>query len=112
MSKLTSNEVPITPYRIIWEFMQTVNPRDAIVTHDSGSPREQLIPFYRATAPRSYIGWGKSHALGTGLGLLIGAKPAAPHQLCVHFMGDAAVGITGRASETALPCGTAMPTIV
>src|SRR5207249_3453990 len=40
MVKLTSSEVPITPYRVIWEFMQTVNPRDAIVTHDSGSPRD------------------------------------------------------------------------
>ena len=46
--------------------MQTINPRDAIVTHDSGSPRNQLVPFYRATTPRGYIGWGKSHALGTG----------------------------------------------
>src|SRR6185436_7848894 len=74
MPKLTSDEVPITPYRVIWEFMNAVDPREAIVTHDSGSPREQLTPFYRATAPRSYIGWGKSHALGTGLGLAIGAK--------------------------------------
>ena len=41
-------------------------PREAIVTHDSGSPRDQLLPFYRAVPPRSYLGWGKSHALGTG----------------------------------------------
>src|SRR5438093_3892929 len=87
MPKLTSNEVPITPYRIIWDFMQTINPRDAIVTHDSGSPRNQLVPFYRATAPRGYMGWGKSHALGTGLGLIMGAKLAAPDKFCVNFMG-------------------------
>src|SRR5207253_6134120 len=95
MVKLTSSEVPITPYRVIWEFMQTVNPRDAIITHDSGSPRDQFVPFYRATTPRSYIGWGKSHALGTGLGLIIGAKLAAPEKFCVNFMGDAAFGMTG-----------------
>jgi acetolactate synthase-1/2/3 large subunit len=58
MPKLTSDEVPITPYRVIWEFMQTIDPRAAIVTHDSGSPRNQLVPFYCATAPRGYMGWG------------------------------------------------------
>ena len=112
MPKLTSDEVPITPYRVIWDFMNTVDPRDAIVTHDSGSPREQLIPFYRATAPRSYIGWGKSHALGTGLGLAIGAKLAAPDKFCVNFMGDAAFGMTGLDFETAVRCGIPITTIV
>ena len=112
MPKLTSNEVPITPYRVIWDFMQTIDARDAIVTHDSGSPREQLIPFYRATAPRSYMGWGKSHALGTGLGLAIGAKLAAPDKFCVNFMGDAAFGMTGLDFETAVRCGIPITTIV
>lgn len=112
MPKLTSNEVPITPYRVIWEFMHTVNPSEAIITHDSGSPREQLIPFYRATTPRSYIGWGKSHALGTGLGLIIGAKLAAPDKFCVNFMGDAAFGMTGLDFETAVRCGIPITTVV
>ena len=112
MPKLTSNEVPITPYRVIWDFMQTIDAREAIVTHDSGSPREQMIPFYRATAPRSYMGWGKSHALGTGLGLAIGAKLAAPDKFCVNFMGDAAFGMTGLDFETAVRCGIPITTIV
>jgi acetolactate synthase I/II/III large subunit len=112
MPKLTSNEVPITPYRVIWDFMQTINPRDAIVTHDSGSPRNQLVPFYAATAPRSYMGWGKSHALGTGLGLIMGAKLAAPDKFCVNFMGDAAFGMTGLDFETAVRCGIPITTIV
>ena len=112
MSKLTSSEVPITPYRVIWEFMHTVPPSEAIITHDSGSPRDQLIPFYRATAPRSYIGWGKSHALGTGLGLIMGAKLAAPDKFCVNFMGDAAFGMTGLDFETAVRCGIPITTVV
>ena len=69
MPHLTSNETPINPYRVIWEFMQAVDPNEAIVTHDSGSPRDQIMPFYQAGGPRTYIGWGKSHGLGTGLGL-------------------------------------------
>ena len=112
MPKLTSNDAPLSPYRVIWDFMHTVDAADAIVTHDSGSPREQLIPFYRATAPRSYLGWGKSHALGTGLGLVLGAKLAAPDKFCVNFMGDAAFGMTGLDFETAVRCGIPITTIV
>ena len=112
MPKLTSDEVPMTPYRVIWEFMHAVHPADAIVTHDSGSPRDQLIPFYRATAPRGYIGWGKSHALGTGLGLIMGAKLAAPDKFCVNFMGDAAFGMTGLDFETAVRCRIPITTVV
>ncbi|PYN53441.1 MAG: hypothetical protein DMD94_18410 [Candidatus Rokuibacteriota bacterium] len=112
MPKLTSDEVPITPYRVIWDFMHAIDPRDAIVTHDSGSPRNQLVPFYSATAPRGYMGWGKSHALGTGLGLIMGAKLAAPDKFCVNFMGDAAFGMTGLDFETAVRCGIPITTIV
>ena len=109
---LGSNEVPMTPYRVMAEFMRVVDPREAIVTHDSGSPRDQLLPFYRAVSPRGYLGWGKSHALGTGLGLAIGAKLAAPDKLCVNFMGDAAFGMTGLDFETAVRCGAPILTVV
>ena len=102
----------MNPYRVIAEFMRAVDPRDAIVTHDSGSPRDQLLPFYRAVSPRSYLGWGKSHALGTGLGLIIGAKLAAPDKFCVNFMGDAAFGMTGLDFETAVRCGIPILTVV
>src|SRR6059058_3919072 len=110
--KLRSDERPINPYRVISEFMRVINPAEAIVTHDSGSPREQLNPFYRATRPRGYIGWGKSHQLGTGLGLTIGAKIAAPDKFCVNFMGDAAFGMTGLDFETAVRCGIPICTVV
>jgi acetolactate synthase-1/2/3 large subunit len=102
MPKLTSNEKPLNPYRVMWEFMNLFDRKDVIVTHDAGSPRNQLVPFYQAPAPRSYIGWGKSHALGTGLGLIMGAKLAAPEKFCVNFMGDAAFGMTGLDFETAV----------
>lgn len=110
--KLTSQERPINPYRVISEFMQTVDPNDAIVTHDSGNPRMQMMPFYRAGGPRSYIGWGKSHGLGTGLGLIIGAKLARPEKICVNFMGDAAFGMVGLDFETAVRNRIPIVTIV
>lgn len=111
-AKLNSAEVPMTPYRVINEFMRVIDPADAIVTHDSGSPRDQILPFYKATVPRSYLGWGKSHQLGTGLGLAIGAKVAAPDKFCVNFMGDAAFGMTGLDFETAVRSGIPHCTIV
>jgi acetolactate synthase I/II/III large subunit len=110
--RLTSAEVPINPYRVLGEFMRAVDPREAIVTHDSGSPRDQILPFYRAVPPRGYLGWGKSHALGTGLGHIIGAKLAAPDKFCVNFMGDAAFGMTGLDFETAVRCGIPILTVV
>ena len=112
LPKLTSKDVPINPYRVIWEFMRCVDPKEAIITHDAGSPRNQLVPFYQAPTPRSYIGWGKSHALGTGLGLIMGAKLAAPEKFCVNFMGDAAFGMTGLDFETAVRCNIPTLTIV
>jgi acetolactate synthase I/II/III large subunit len=111
-AKLTSQETPMTPYRVMSEFIRVVDPAQAIVTHDSGSPRDQLLPFYRATRPRGYLGWGKSHQLGTGLGLIIGAKVAAPDKFCVNFMGDAAFGMTGLDFETAVRAGIPSLTIV
>jgi acetolactate synthase I/II/III large subunit len=111
-AKLTSAETPMTPYRVMHEFTRVIDPAGAIVTHDSGSPRDQLLPFYRATTPRGYLGWGKSHQLGTGLGLAIGAKVAAPDKFCVNFMGDAAFGMTGLDIETAVRAGIPSCTIV
>jgi thiamine pyrophosphate-dependent acetolactate synthase large subunit-like protein len=111
-AKLRSTERPINPYFVISEFMRVIPSEDAIVTHDSGSPRDQLLPFYKAVRPRGYLGWGKSHQLGTGLGLAIGAKLGAPEKFCVNFMGDAAFGMTGLDFETAARCGIPITTIV
>jgi acetolactate synthase I/II/III large subunit len=111
-AKLTSDESPITPYRVLNDFMKVTDPARTIVTHDSGSPRDQIIPFYVTTEPRGYIGWGKSHALGTGLGLIIGAKAAAPDKFCVNFMGDAAFGMTGLDFETSVRLGLPVTTVV
>ncbi|HXC28851.1 MAG TPA: thiamine pyrophosphate-requiring protein [Stellaceae bacterium] len=110
--KLRSQEVPICPYFVMSEFQRVIPSEDAIVTHDSGSPRDQLLPMYVAKKPRGYLGWGKSHQLGTGLGLAIGAKMGAPDKMCVNFMGDAAFGMTGLDFETAARSGIPITTIV
>jgi thiamine pyrophosphate-dependent acetolactate synthase large subunit-like protein len=81
--------------------MRTVDRDDVIITHDSGSPREQLLPFWETTRAGSYLGWGKSTQLGYGLGLAMGAKLAAPDKLCINVMGDCSFGMTGMDIETA-----------
>jgi acetolactate synthase I/II/III large subunit len=109
---LDSDEVPINQYRVIRDLMRTVDRDNLIITHDSGSPREQLLPFFESTAPGSYMGWGKSTQLGYGLGIIMGAKLAAPSKLCVNVMGDAAIGMTGMDIETAARNRIAILTIV
>ena len=110
--RLNSNETPMSPYRVFHELMTTVDPRNSIVTHDSGYPRNQLVPFWPALNPRSYIGWGKSTQLGYGLGLTLGAKLAAPEKHAINIMGDAAFGMAGLDIETAARSGLGTITIV
>jgi thiamine pyrophosphate-dependent acetolactate synthase large subunit-like protein len=102
MPKLTSEETPLSPYRVIWDLQRTVEKRKVIITHDAGSPRDQLSPFWISTEPLSYIGWGKTTQLGYGLGLAMGAKLSYPDKLCINVWGDAAIGFTGMDFETAV----------
>lgn len=102
MPKLTSDAVPMTPYRVIWDMLHTVDVANTIITHDAGSPRDQLSPFWQSATPLSYIGWGKTTQLGYGLGLAMGAKLAKPDKLCINVWGDAAIGFTGMDFETAV----------
>jgi thiamine pyrophosphate-dependent acetolactate synthase large subunit-like protein len=102
MPKLTSEETPLSPYRVIWDLLHTVDVPNTIITHDAGSPRDQLSPFWQPVTPLSYIGWGKTTQLGYGLGLAMGAKLESPEKLCINVWGDAAIGFTGMDFETAV----------
>ena len=102
MPKLTSQDTPLSPYRVIWDLLHTVDVAKTIITHDAGSPRDQLSPFWTSVTPLSYIGWGKTTQLGYGLGLALGAKLAQPDKLCINVWGDAAIGMTGMDFETAV----------
>jgi len=102
MPLLTSNDAPLNPYRVIWDLLHTVDGPNTIITHDAGSPRDQISPFWVSTEPLSYIGWGKTTQLGYGLGLAMGAKLAKPDKLCINLWGDAAIGFTGMDFETAV----------
>ncbi len=109
---LDSDEMPLNQYRVIRDMLRTLPRDNVIMTHDFGSPREQMIPFWETTAAGSYMGWGKSTQLGYGLGITMGAKLAAPKKLCINVMGDAAIGMTGMDIETAARNRIAILTVV
>jgi acetolactate synthase-1/2/3 large subunit len=100
--RLTQPTAPLSPYRVIWDLLHTVDVSRTIITHDAGSPRDQLSPFWECVTPLSYIGWGKTTQLGYGLGLAMGAKLVHPDRLCINLWGDAAIGFTGMDFETAV----------
>jgi len=100
--KTDSNAAPLNPYRVLRDLWRTVDVDNTIITHDAGSPRDQLSPFWVSRTPLSYLGWGKTTQLGYGLGLAMGAKLAAPDKLCINVWGDAAIGFTGMDFETAV----------
>ncbi len=112
MPKMTSDETPINPYRVIWDMMRTVDLDNTIVTHESGSAREYMTPFWEARAPRSFIGWGKSTQLGYSLGLAMGAKMAFPQKQVINVMGDMAFSTVGLDIETAVRCDIPIMTVV
>lgn len=109
---LHSDEAPINPYRVIHEINRAVNHSNSVVTHDAGNPRDQIMPFYQATDPYGYIGWGKTTHLGYGIPLVMGAKMADPNKFCMNFMGDLAFGHTGMEIETAVRAEIPITTIV
>ena len=109
---LNSDDVPINPYRVIGELERTLDKDNSIVTHDAGNPRDTIMPFYTATVPHSYIGWGKTTHLGYGIPLMIGTKLAKPEKFCLNFMGDGAFGMSGLDIETSVRAGAPITTIV
>ena len=109
---LSSDDVPINTYRVIGEMERTLDRENSVVTHDAGAPRDAIMPFYTATVPHSYVGWGKTTHLGFGIPLMIGAKLAEPGRFCINFMGDGAFGMSGLDIETSVRAGAPITTVV
>ncbi len=109
---LHSDEQPLNTYRVIHEINEALDLENSMVTHDAGAPRDSIIPFFKATTPHSYIGWGKTTHLGFGIPLMIGAKMANPDKFCLNLMGDGAFGMSGTDLETAARSGAAITTVL
>jgi len=109
---LTSDTQPLNTYRVIQEINDNIDLENSIVTHDAGAPRDSIIPFFNATTPHSYVGWGKTTHLGFGIPLMIGAKLANPDRFCLNLMGDGAFGMSGTDIETAARSKVAITTVL
>lgn len=109
---LNTDEEPLGTYRVINEINKVLDSQNSIVTHDAGAPRDSIVPFYNATTPHSYVGWGKTTHLGFGIPLMIGAKMANPDKFCLNLMGDGAFGMSGLDLETAARSGFAITTVL
>ena len=112
MPLLTSDARPLSTYRVIAAIDQTIDRENSIVTHDAGAPRDSIVPFFTATTPHSYVGWGKTTHLGFGIPLMIGAKLAHPEKFCLNLMGDGAFGMSGTDIETAARAGAPITTVL
>ena len=86
-TKLTSDQTPLTPYRVIGDLAKTVDPENVIITHDAGSPRDQISPFWVSTRPLSYLGWGKTTQLGYGPGSRHGGEARLPGKALHQCLG-------------------------
>ena len=109
---LSSDEIPISAYRVIGELERGLDKENSVVTHDAGAPRDMIMPFYTATVPHSYVGWGKTTHLGYGIPLMTGVKLACPDKFCLNFMGDGAFGMSGLDIETSVRAGAPITTVV
>ena len=109
---LNSDAEPVSTYRVIGEIERNLDKSRSVVTHDAGAPRDSIVPFYTATTPHGYIGWGKTTHLGFGIPLMIGAKIAFPDRFCLNLMGDGAFGMSGLDIETAVRADAPITTVV
>jgi acetolactate synthase I/II/III large subunit len=100
--KLTSDEVPLNPFRVTWDFMHLVDRRRTILTHDAGAVRGHACHHYEAIIPNGFVGWGTQSEMGWSLGAAMGMKLAHPDKLVAHIIGDGSFGMVGLDFETAV----------
>ena len=101
--KRGSNSAPLSPYRVLADLARTVDLANTIITHDAGSPRDQLSPFWVSTEPLSYLGWGKTHpASATGSGSQWERSSRPPRSSASTCGGTRQSACTGMDVETAV----------
>ena len=99
--RLTSDEVPINPYRACWDLTNCLDRRKSILLHDAGVTRAYVSHHYEALFPNGFIGFGGTSAMGWSTPAAMGAKLAHPDKTVVNVTGDGSFGLTGMEIETA-----------
>lgn len=107
----TSKDKPINPYRVLYNLQNTLDPKNSLVTGDSGSPRDQSSTIYQAIVPHGFLGWGNVSTLGFSFAGAVAGKLAFPDRQIVNVTGDAGVGYMLGNLEAALRNNLGVTTI-
>jgi acetolactate synthase-1/2/3 large subunit len=99
--RLTSNEVPMNPYRACWDVTHALDRNKTILLHDAGVTRAYVSHHYEALNPLGFIGFGGTSAMGWSTPAALGAKLGNPDKIVLNFTGDGSFGMTGMEIETA-----------
>ena len=99
--RLTSEEVPINPYRACWDLTNGLDRRNTMLLHDAGVTRAYVSHHYEALFPNGFIGFGGTSAMGWSTPAALGAKLGNPDKTVVNVTGDGSFGLTGMEIETA-----------
>ena len=107
----TSKDKPINPYRVLADLQNTLDPKNSLVTGDSGSPRDQSSTIYQAVIPHGFLGWGNVSTLGFSYAGAVAGKLAFPDRQVVNVTGDAGIGYMLGNLEAALRNNLGLTTI-
>ena len=99
--RLTSDEIPMNPYRVCWDVTHQLDRRKTILLHDAGVTRAYVSHHYEALNPLGFIGFGGTSAMCWSTPAALGAKLGNPDKTVVNFTGDGSFGMTGMEIETA-----------
>jgi thiamine pyrophosphate-dependent acetolactate synthase large subunit-like protein len=99
--RLTSDEIPMNPYRACWDLSHCLDRRKTILLHDAGVTRAYVSHHYEALFPTGFIGFGGTSAMGWSTPAALGAKLGNPDKTVVNVTGDGSFGMTGMEIETA-----------
>lgn len=101
MQAQESDAVPIRPERLMSE-MRKVIPEDAIVVPDSGAHHNWMVQFWDTYCPGTLIQTVGYASMGFGVCGVLGAKLAAPDNVCLAVVGDGGMLMTPQAIPTAV----------
>lgn len=87
LPRVSYNNVPLKPQRVIKEISEVLN-ADAILTTDVGQNQMWAAHFYDTQKPRKFISSGGLGTMGFGFPAAIGAKVACPEDVVVSINGD------------------------
>jgi thiamine pyrophosphate-dependent acetolactate synthase large subunit-like protein len=99
--RLTSDEVPMNPFRVSWELGRLLDRHNTILLHDAGTTRAYISHHYETLFPKGFIGFGNTSAMGWSTPAAMGVKLGHPGMTVVNVIGDGSFGMTGMEIETA-----------